>query len=37
MWISCSENKILEFIDVYRWITNEFDKDSDRYRLDYIY
>ena len=36
-WISCSKNKISRFIDVYRWITNELDEDSGRYRLNHIY
>ena len=27
----------IRFIDINKWITNEFDKDLNRYRLIYIY
>ena len=35
MWVSRLKNQVFKFIDINKWITNEFDKDLNRYRLNY--
>ena len=37
MWISRLENQVFRFININKWFTNEFDKDLNRYKLNYIY
>ena len=37
MWIPRLKDQVFKFIDINKWFTNKLDKDSDRYRLSYIY
>ena len=37
MRISRSKDQVFKFIDINKWTSNKLDKDSDCYRLNYIY